>query len=202
MIEIKHRFNGSVLYTAENAQDVRTAVEEAAKANADLRSANLGSADLRSANLRSADLGYADLGFDHPLWLFRQDYWSILDQAPGEVAHLRKQIKAGKINGSVYSEDDCGCLNGTIAIHAGCSVEGLEEKFGIVASGSRPAEQWFIAIDKGDKPLPLDTDFSECSEGEFRISLAQAWLDEWLVSRRAIAKALAPKRSKKKAAGK
>ena len=71
MIEIKS-ISGRVLYTAQNATDVRSAVIEAVAAKADLRYADLRSADLRSAdlgyaNLRSADLGsanlyYADLG--------------------------------------------------------------------------------------------------------------------------------------------
>jgi hypothetical protein len=253
VIEIKNRWNGRVLYTAENAQDVRAALEEAVASganlgDADLGGANLGGADLRGANLGDADLGGANLGgadlggaylgdadlgganlggadlggaylrgaylrganlggaIDspaHPLWAFRQDYWSILDQAPAEVATLRKQIKAGKINGSVY-EDECGlgCLNGTIAIAHGCSLDELKDEMGIVADSNRPAEQWFIAIQKGDKPLPLDTDFSKHSESVFRISYALVWLDEWTASRKAICKALtrkAKKPAKKKA---
>ena len=72
MIEIKSIF-GRVLYTAQNATDVRSAVIEAVAAKADLgyadlRSADLGYADLRYADLRSADLGsahldYANLGY-------------------------------------------------------------------------------------------------------------------------------------------
>jgi hypothetical protein len=149
MIEIKHRINGKVLYTAENASDVREAVEEAVKAKAnldsadlrcaelrsanlrsanlryanlryaDLRSANLRYADLRSANLGYADLGYADLGYAdlryadlryadlryarHPLWIFQQDFFSILDRAPAEVAGLRQTMVEGRIDGSTYS---------------------------------------------------------------------------------------------------
>jgi Pentapeptide repeats (8 copies) len=66
VIEIKHRWNGKVLYTAENAQDVRQAVLEATTAKADLsgadlRSAYLSGADLRSAYLSGADLRSADL---------------------------------------------------------------------------------------------------------------------------------------------
>ena len=57
MIEIKS-ISGRVLYTAQNATDVRSAVIEAVAAKA-----NLGYADLRSANLRSANLGYADLRY-------------------------------------------------------------------------------------------------------------------------------------------
>ena len=221
MIEIKSRWDANkVLYVAKDAADVRAALEEAVASGANLRGAYLrgaylgdaylgdaylGDAYLRYANLRGANLGGANLGGEidgpnHPLWAFKQDYWSILDQAPAEVATLRKQIKAGKINGSVY-EDECGlgCLNGTIAIAHGCKVGDLKDELGIVVDSARPAEQWFIAIQKGDKPLPLDTDFSEHSESVFRISYALAWLEEWQKSRKAIAKALTPKRRKKAA---
>jgi len=81
MIEIKSRWDGRILYTAENAQDVRAAVREAVASRADLssaylssaylsraylsdaylRSANLSGADLSRANLRDADLSGADL---------------------------------------------------------------------------------------------------------------------------------------------
>ena len=60
MIEIKNR-DGRVLYTAENATDVRAAVVEAARAGADLAGANLGRADLAGADLAGADLAGADL---------------------------------------------------------------------------------------------------------------------------------------------
>ena len=61
MIEITHRTNGTVLYTAQSAADVRAAVLEAAKAKADLRGANLSGANLSGANLSEADLRWADL---------------------------------------------------------------------------------------------------------------------------------------------
>ena len=80
MIEIKS-CDGRVLYTAQSADDVRAALEEAVEAGADLRGAylrgaylrdaDLGGAylrdaylcgaDLRDADLRDADLGGADL---------------------------------------------------------------------------------------------------------------------------------------------
>jgi hypothetical protein len=239
MIEIKHRINGKVLYTAESAQDVKTAVEEAAKAGANLRSADLRSADLGSANLRSADLGYANLrsanlrsanlrsadlrsadlrsadlgyanlrsadlrsanlrsadlrsanlrsanlGWDHPLRPFLLDFWSILDHAPVEVAGLRAKMVAGEIEGSTY-EGACSCLAGTIAKGNGCGIEGLKDELGIEVDVDRPAEQWFIAIRQGDKPLPIDTEEWE-TESVFRISVALAWLDEWIESRTAV----------------
>ena len=55
MIEIKSR-DGQVLYTAQSATDVRAALEEAARADADLRGANLRGANLSDANLSDADL--------------------------------------------------------------------------------------------------------------------------------------------------
>jgi uncharacterized protein YjbI with pentapeptide repeats len=61
MIEIKHRYGARVLYTAANAQDVRSAVREAVAAKADLRGANLYGANLYGANLRGANLRGADL---------------------------------------------------------------------------------------------------------------------------------------------
>ena len=61
MIEIKSR-DGQVLYTAQSATDVRAALEEAARADADLRGANLRGANLRGANLRGANLSDAYLG--------------------------------------------------------------------------------------------------------------------------------------------
>ena len=61
MIEIRSRWDNSVLYTAQNAQNVRAAVGEAVKGGASLRDANLGGANLRSANLGGANLGDANL---------------------------------------------------------------------------------------------------------------------------------------------
>ena len=61
MIEIKSRFGGRVLYTAETATDVRTALEEAVRSRADLSGAYLRGAYLRGANLRGAYLSDADL---------------------------------------------------------------------------------------------------------------------------------------------
>ena len=61
MIEITHRTNGTVLYTAQSAADVRAAVLEAAKAKADLSGADLRGADLSGADLRWANLSGADL---------------------------------------------------------------------------------------------------------------------------------------------
>ena len=61
MIEIKSRFDGRVLYTAETAQDVRAAVTQAVAAKTGLRGAYLDGADLSRANLGGANLGGANL---------------------------------------------------------------------------------------------------------------------------------------------
>ena len=61
MIEIKSRFDGRVLYTAETAQDVRAAVTQAVAAKTGLRGANLDGADLYGANLDGANLDGAYL---------------------------------------------------------------------------------------------------------------------------------------------
>ena len=60
MIEFKSR-DGQVLYTAQSATDVRAALEEAARADANLSGANLRGAYLRGADLRGAYLSGADL---------------------------------------------------------------------------------------------------------------------------------------------
>ena len=55
MIEIKHRHTGAVLYTAQNAQDVRAAVREAVAAKADLRWSDLSGSDLSGSDLSRSD---------------------------------------------------------------------------------------------------------------------------------------------------
>jgi hypothetical protein len=61
-IEIKSRWDGSVLYVAKGAADVREALEAAVSSDANLGGANLRDANLRDANLRGAYLGGANLG--------------------------------------------------------------------------------------------------------------------------------------------
>ena len=58
--EIKHRFNGSILFTMET-ESIRLALEAAVKSGAYLRDAYLDGADLRGAHLDGADLRGADL---------------------------------------------------------------------------------------------------------------------------------------------
>jgi len=60
-IEIKHRWNGKVLFTAKDARDVGEAVVGARREEANLWGANLRGANLREANLWGANLREADL---------------------------------------------------------------------------------------------------------------------------------------------
>lgn len=80
--EIKNRYTGSVIYAGE-FDDMKSCVESAVKAKADLRSADLISANLYSADLRSADLSSANLRSDNLILQFgpigsRKDYLIIL----------------------------------------------------------------------------------------------------------------------------
>ena len=61
MIEIKSRWDGSVLYTAESGADVRAVAQAAVASGANLRDAYLRDAYLRRANLSRAYLSRADL---------------------------------------------------------------------------------------------------------------------------------------------
>ena len=61
MIEIGSRYGGKVLYTAENASDVRAALQEAIAARAYLAGAYLAGADLAGADLADANLAGANL---------------------------------------------------------------------------------------------------------------------------------------------
>lgn len=182
MIQIK-TIGGRVLYTAESAVDVRAALVAAVKEGADLQGAHL-----RDAHLQGADLQDAD-DPSSPLHAIRVDLWSILDAAPAEVPGLRDAIAGGRIDGSTYT-GDCACLVGTIAHVRG--VDGADGVLpGIVRDESRPAEQWFAPIKPGDVPADDLASVPADSEGVYRATAALSWLDEWTVSRTAIAAALA-----------
>ena len=58
--EIKHRYNGKVIFSLET-KSLRLCVEAAVKSGADLYRANLSGADLSGANLYGANLSGANL---------------------------------------------------------------------------------------------------------------------------------------------
>ena len=60
-IQIKNRWNGTVIFTSEESTTLAEAVKAAVAGGANLRGADLRDADLRGADLRDADLCGADL---------------------------------------------------------------------------------------------------------------------------------------------
>jgi hypothetical protein len=131
---------------------------------ADLRGANLGGANLRGANLRGADLRDADLA---PI---RDDLWAVLSASPAEAPGLLTAIREGRIDGSTY-EGECACLVGTIEHVAGAPHNTLPL---LKANSSRPAEMFFLSINRGD--TPETNQFSQ---------LAAAWIEDWVTRMRA-----------------
>ena len=132
--------------------------------SADLRYADLRGADLRYANLYGADLRYADLS-DADLRSVKADFWAILTTARKEIPGLITAMREGRIDGSTYS-GECACLVGTIANVRHVSADTLEQ------DSRRPAEQWFLMINKGDKP-------GDDSGGGFALQKALEWAEEY-----------------------
>jgi Pentapeptide repeats (8 copies) len=126
---------------------------------ADLRDANLRDANLRGANLSGANLSGANLR------IFKSDLWMTLTQNRNEAAGVAQALRDGKVNGSTY-EGECACLVGTIANVKHVSVTQLDK------DSSRPAEQWFLMINKGDKA-------GDETAGGFAATKALEWVLEW-----------------------
>jgi len=126
---------------------------------ANLSGADLSGADLRGANLRGANLSDADLRGQ------KNDFWAILLHAPAEIQGLRLALIEGRVDGSTY-EGPCACLVGTIANVRNANYQDI----GIKPDSSRPAEQWFMYIKKGDTP-----ETNQIS----RITVE--WLDEFVI---------------------
>ena len=116
------------------------------------------------ANLRGADLRYADLS-DADLRSVKADFWAILTTARKEIPGLITAMREGRIDGSTYS-GECACLVGTIANVRHVSADTLEQ------DSRRPAEQWFLMINKGDKP-------GDDSGGGFALQKALEWAEEY-----------------------
>ncbi|MFM9928181.1 pentapeptide repeat-containing protein [Variovorax sp. H27-G14] len=133
-----------------------------------LSDANLSGAYLSDANLSGAYLSDANLSgaylSDANLSGFRTDFWDVLLRAPHEIAGVRAALVEGRVDGSTYS-GECACLVGTIANVRQADYSELGN--GLKPSSSRPAEQWFMGIRKGDTP-----------ETNQASKLAVEWLDE------------------------
>ena len=162
-IEIKHRWNGSVLFSFET-DTIKLAVEAAVKQGADLKGAYLKGAYLEGAYLEGAYLKGADLKgayLEGP----KEDFWKVLDSAPAEVAGLRQAMMEGRIHGSQY-DGECACLVGTIANVKGCSYKSIPA---LEPNSERPSERWFLMFRPGHTPE---------NHGGMKVTLK--WLDEWV----------------------
>lgn len=155
-VEIRNRWFGHVLYTAEIPADtpsglrMRAALEQAIQKRVNLRGSNLSGSDLSDSNLRH----------------IRADFFDVLLRAPHEVPALRDALVEGRVNGSTY-EGECACLVGTIANARGVRFNDLGH--GLTPCVTRPAERWFLGIQRGDTP-----DTNQIS----RITVE--WVDEFL----------------------
>ena len=133
-----------------------------------LKGANLEGANLEGANLEGAYLEGANLKGaylkDANLQPVRDDFWAILCASPREVPALRLALVEGRVNGSTYS-GECACLVGTIANAAHVAYTALPL---LKPNSNRPAERWFLAINKGDTP----------ETNEFA-RIAVEWIDIW-----------------------
>ncbi|HXU18946.1 MAG TPA: pentapeptide repeat-containing protein [Verrucomicrobiae bacterium] len=105
-----------------------------------LDGASLVGARLDGASLVGARLDGASLEF------FKNDLWNVLLHVPHEIHGLALALKEGRVDGSVY-QGECACLVGTIANLRGCNYSQLPD---LRPDSSRPAEQWFMSIRKGD----------------------------------------------------
>ena len=144
MIEIKSRWDGSVLYTAENAQDVRRALEEAVKGGANLGDANLRGAYLRGANLGGANLGGAylggaNLGGAEGIHPSRITPLHILLDQPGKVRAYK-----------LVNEHNQGPFNGGLTYNVGETVE-------VDACNTDPDDHCGTGINVATLPWCLDS---------------------------------------------
>ena len=185
--DVTNRFSGAVQFTAEIDCDENApvsiklglAVKWAISARANLTDANVTGASLARADLAGANLAYANLTYaylayanltganltDANLRAFKADLWMTLTQNRAEVPALIAALRDGRVDGSTY-EGECACLVGTIANARHVPVQDLER------DANNPAEKWFMAIRKGDKP-------GDATEGGFRSARALEWTLEW-----------------------
>jgi uncharacterized protein YjbI with pentapeptide repeats len=133
--------------------------------DADLTDADLTRADLTDANLTRADLTDANLT-DADLRGFKADLWLTLTEYRKEIPALVSALREGRVNGSTYSDGECGCLIGTIGIAQGIDPTNLPH------NSSHPAERWFLMIRKGDKP-------GDATGGGFASGVALEWVLEY-----------------------
>lgn len=107
----------------------------------------------------------------------REDTWKILSRSPDEVPGVLRALRAGKIDGTLYSGSAGSCLIGTI-----CKLQGYELRLNVSrhhpalrrlgANPRRPAERFFLRI------APCFTP-DICPYA----AIAEAWILEWQAMR-------------------
>lgn len=162
--EIKNRWSGSVIFTAEIecAADAPHSVKLGLAVRVAIKSgANLAGADLEGANLTGANLS------DEQLRPFKADLWAELSEthAHAEVLGLIAALREGRVDGSKY-EGECCCLVGTLANIRGVSFHSFNP------NSDRPSERWFMMISQGDKA-------GDATGGGFAAQKAVEWCEEW-----------------------
>ena len=125
---------------------------------------NLDGANLARANLDGANLDGANLAD------VRDDIYEVLSHAPDEAPALLAAIREGKVDGTVY-RGACACLVGTIANARGIDVDALGA-IGIPMNSERPAERWFLAIQKDQTPTTNPI-----------AAITARWIEEWIAAR-------------------
>ena len=125
-LEIKNRYNGEVIFShnCEN-NTVKITVEWAVKQKANLTKANLTEA--------------------------KEDLFSVLRLAVLEIPFLKTALLEGRVNGSTYNSDGCGCLNGTLCI-AAREKKDVVDALKLAQNSKHPIERLFIAIQIGNTP--------------------------------------------------
>ncbi len=169
-ITIKNRWTDKPIATVENTDSLREAVIKLVNQGVDLAEADLRDAQLDLASLDGASLDRASL-VGARLDPIRNDFFAVLSFAPAEVPALIAALNEGRVNGSCYSDGECGCLIGTLAIASGTDPhdkDGCEVVHGLNGNSERPAERFFMAIKRGHTP-----------ENSQFAKLARDWAQEW-----------------------
>jgi hypothetical protein len=133
-VEIKHRYTGAVIWTCEDAINLRDAVQKAAALKVELWRANLSWANLSRANLSRADLSRANLSRAN-LWranLSRANLWRAnlsranLSRADDEKLEIKSILQTGPI-GSRNDYAICFNTDKGILVRAGCFFDSMEK---------------------------------------------------------------------------
>lgn len=104
---------------------------------------------------------------------YRDDIYRAFENAPNEVQGVLNTLRAGRIYGQVFVDDEigCGCLIGTIAL---LRHEDWETLPYIDTEDYQDAQLWFSYINMGDTP----------TTNEYAAKVEE-WILEWQAAREA-----------------